>query len=403
MLEDKIELICSEAGATEEPTFYFSDNQWLADKEGREFIPNFRYEVATIKPYKGTRKNPKPFHFYNILSHIMFNYDYVISEGGVEADDEMAMAQVENAKKYGAAINTHAGPVLLDYEDWLKYGHITFVVDSKGYVVNDTGRGETRKIWALHRDILGNPEGKVVDHINGNKLDNRKYNLRVCSIKENIRNSKPKEGTSKYKGVHWDKSRNKWVSSIKVDREGKYLGRFNKEIDAAKAYDVAAEKYFGEFARLNLSTPYVKPFKETVICSRDKDLRIAPLRHYSWECGKQHSIGPTTTHRIGWLVKEAVKKIRDDKEVTEYKYYGYGLSFFFFQMLTGDSADNIGGLPSWGNVAAYNLLHELKTEEEMLEAVKNAYKEKLGPKSKEYFMENMKLLWMQQERGVYYV
>ena len=232
MLDAKIDLICSEVEATEEPILFFSDSEWLAEKESREFIPNFRYEVATIKPYKGTRKNPKPFHFYNILVYLMATRLYIIAEGGVEADDEMCMWQ---------------------------------------------------------------------------------------------------------------------------------------ELQRSKG-------------------------KDTIICSRDKDLRICEGWHYSWECGQQRSVGPTKTDRIGWLEEKSNGEV-----------LGYGLKFFFYQMIVGDSADNIAGLPSRGDKFARQLLWDLETEEEMLEAVKNAYKEKLGKESKAYFMENMKLLWMQTKRGEYYL
>lgn len=78
-----------------------------------------------------------------------------------------------------------------------------------------------------------------MDHINGNVLDNRKCNLRVCTKRQNYANSsKPNTPSySKYKGVTWDKSRNKWFAQINV-RPNKYnLGRFESEIDAAKAYN----------------------------------------------------------------------------------------------------------------------------------------------------------------------
>lgn len=96
----------------------------------------------------------------------------------------------------------------------------------------------------------------VVDHINRNKLDNRRSNLRICSIqKSNMNrakiNFKRKQSiTSKYKGVWLD--RNKWRTAITVNGKRIYLGRYNKEEDAAIAYNKAAIKYCGEFACLNV-------------------------------------------------------------------------------------------------------------------------------------------------------
>lgn len=79
---------------------------------------------------------------------------------------------------------------------------------------------------------------------------------------------------------------------------------------------------------------------------------------------------------------------------------GYGLSFFYYQMLVGDTADHIPGLPGWGKVKAFNLLHEMKTEEELATTVKDMYKE--AEKPKEYFLEQANLLHMVQEKGVGY-
>jgi hypothetical protein len=94
----------------------------------------------------------------------------------------------------------------------------------------------------------------VVDHKNGDKLDNRRENLRICTIAENIRNSKTstKKGkTSRYKGVYWVGRIKKWVARIHVDRKGLHVGVFTDEAEAARAYDVAARQHFGEFARTN--------------------------------------------------------------------------------------------------------------------------------------------------------
>jgi 5'-3' exonuclease len=185
------------------------------------FTPNFRYEVAVTKPYKGTRKNPKPFHFYNIMVYLLAEYDTRVARKGVEADDAMCIHQ-----------------------------------------------------------------------------------------------------TSK---------------------------------------------------------------EDTIICSRDKDLRMCPGWHYTWECGLQRAIGPHFTDEIGTLYKN-----------TKGEVIGYGLKFFFYQMLVGDSADNIPGLPRAGKAAAFTALADLTTEDELFAAVTTMYKEKLGEGAGPYFREQADLLWMQQ-------
>lgn len=92
------------------------------------------------------------------------------------------------------------------------------------------------------------------DHINGNTLDNRKENLRICSIAENGRNRKiQKNNTSGYSGVSYMKGVCKWQATICVNKNKIYLGVFETAEESARAYDSAAKEYFGEFARLNFT------------------------------------------------------------------------------------------------------------------------------------------------------
>lgn len=109
----------------------------------------------------------------------------------------------------------------------------------------------TKKIY-LHREIIKVTGNFHVDHINGNTLDNRKKNLRICSRSENLYNrGKAKHNTSGYKGVNWCKQRRNWRARIFVNKKEFYLGCFDNKINAAKAYDEASIKYHGEFAKLN--------------------------------------------------------------------------------------------------------------------------------------------------------
>lgn len=234
LLDEKIKLICMEVGATQPPILFLSASEELITMWNRvhgdklEFVPNFRYAVAVTRPYKGNRKNPKPFHFYNLQAYMLATYQCVISQDGYEADDEMSMAQ------------------------------------------------------------------------------------------------------------------------------------------------------FGR--------------DDTIICSRDKDLRITPGWHYSWECGGQYSIGPSYTDPLGSL------EVRSDR-----KTLGYGLKFFYYQLIVGDTADYIPGLPGCGDAFARQLLEDAVTERDMFEKVQKAYKEKLGDNAKTYFREQADLLWMTQIRGQRYV
>lgn len=105
----------------------------------------------------------------------------------------------------------------------------------------------------LHRFVLAAPPDREVDHINGDTLDNRRVNLRLCDRAGNCRNSRVRSivKTSRFKGVHLHKLTGKWRAMIHYEGKQMHLGLFHNEIDAAKAYDSAALRYFGEFACIN--------------------------------------------------------------------------------------------------------------------------------------------------------
>jgi len=104
----------------------------------------------------------------------------------------------------------------------------------------------------MHRQIARTPDHLVCDHVNHDGLNNRKKNLRNCTLTQNNANSRPsKNSSSKYKGVSWNKSRRKWAAFIKKNGAQLHLGYFYDETSAAHAYDRAARKYHAEFANLN--------------------------------------------------------------------------------------------------------------------------------------------------------
>lgn len=116
-------------------------------------------------------------------------------------------------------------------------------------VVTHAHNNGKHTIIKLHRLLLTTKH--QVDHKNGNALDNRRANLRECTNQENSRNSVPKGGTSKFKGVSRCRQTHKWRATITMNYSMIHIGRFDDEVDAAMAYDKKAIELFGEFAKTN--------------------------------------------------------------------------------------------------------------------------------------------------------
>ncbi len=122
-----------------------------------------------------------------------------------------------------------------------------------------TIKGERRqKLITMHNFIFGEvPKGMMVDHINGDSLDNRKCNLRLATRSQNRGNARKtvqifgRPTSSKYKGVCWSKTEKKWQVQMKINNKSHRIGLFSDEIKAAEAYNKAAIAHFGEFALLN--------------------------------------------------------------------------------------------------------------------------------------------------------
>ena len=141
-----------------------------------------------------------------------------------------------------------------DYNILSKYKWHCDDLKRKGYAKRGTYKKGKVIGTKMHRQILGLSEGdgKIVDHINRNKLDNRRCNLRICSTSENLMNTSARpNGTSKYKGVHWQKRDKVCIATITCQKKQRRVGGFPNELDAAIAYDKAAKELHGEFAYLN--------------------------------------------------------------------------------------------------------------------------------------------------------
>jgi hypothetical protein len=125
-------------------------------------------------------------------------------------------------------------------------------LNSNGYVVwRGVFDGKKRTI-RLHRELMGVTEGQFVDHIDGNKLDNSRGNLRVCTYSQNRCNvGMRSNNTTGYKGVTLIRSTGKFRAQIGANGRCKNLGHFDTAEEAARVYDSVAAKQQGEFARLN--------------------------------------------------------------------------------------------------------------------------------------------------------
>jgi hypothetical protein len=132
------------------------------------------------------------------------------------------------------------------------------------------GRNENGKTILMHRQIMQPPKGMLVDHMDRNKANNCRPNLRLCTPQENQRNKRKETGSaSQFKGVFHDKRCDRWYA--KYRHEGKYhwLGFFDLEVDAARAYDRAAVQWYGEFARLNFPEEWPPERRAQLHAQRD--------------------------------------------------------------------------------------------------------------------------------------
>lgn len=145
---------------------------------------------------------------------------------------------------------TRGGIALIDEADLAIVSAYRWTLTAYGYAATTA-----RVKHQMHRLILGcvKGDGWVVDHINGDRLDNRRSNLRRCTRQENLRNrvALPSNSTSGVLGVH-EHEDGRWRAQITVSGRRVHLGLFATKAEAARAYHEAAQHHFGEFAsRLN--------------------------------------------------------------------------------------------------------------------------------------------------------
>lgn len=141
------------------------------------------------------------------------------------------------------------GVALVDDADLVTIARYSWRIDRDGYVSSrrTVGTRRQRRV-SLHRFLMGDPAGMVVDHINRDKLDNRRANLRICTQMQNAKNR------ANVRGVTRRRDSGKWQAAITADGRQHYLGVFDDVADARAARLAAERKYFGEFAPTGAAT-----------------------------------------------------------------------------------------------------------------------------------------------------
>jgi hypothetical protein len=140
-----------------------------------------------------------------------------------------------------------------NYERLNKYRWFAMRGDRTFYAI----RNDNRRTVLMHRQIMRAPKGVPVDHIDHNGLDNRQGNLRLCTPSQNNCNQGPhRRGSSRFRGVSWQKNARKWAATICFRAVRYYLGLFEDEVEAARARDRKAIELHGEFAWLNFPQEY---------------------------------------------------------------------------------------------------------------------------------------------------
>ncbi len=168
-------------------------------------------------------------------------------EAGRHFDSENDMKQIPLTQGKVALVDDDIYEYLMQ---WKWYAHFA---KGKWYARRKGGKWLFQKTIRMHRVIMNVTDPKIlVDHRNGDGLNNQSENLRICTYTQNSHNaSKHADNTSGYKGVSWHKATGKFQAQIRVNGEKLHLGLFSTAEEASDAYDEAAKKHHGEFAKTN--------------------------------------------------------------------------------------------------------------------------------------------------------
>ncbi len=170
-----------------------------------------------------------------ILEYTIYEKNKIISSG------EFSEVLIRNKQQEVVA------KAIIDTEDIPKVENIKWA-----YHARDNRARNARLRIEMSRLIMGAGPGTVVDHINGNSLDNRKSNLRICTQAENSLNKRYQgRGTSRFRGVYWSEKRAKWIVQVWLNKKRKYIGQFNSLKDAIASRRSAERFYYGQYAHRN--------------------------------------------------------------------------------------------------------------------------------------------------------
>ncbi len=152
---------------------------------------------------------------------------------------------------------TQGKVAIVDIEDYERLACFKWAALRRGrqhiiwHAVRYAGGGRRNQHYSyMHREVINARAEFVVDHIDGDGLNNRRSNLRECTTPQNVRSQIKRQG-QEYKGITFSKKEQKWIAQIKNESVARRIGTFDKAIDAARAYDRAAILYHGDFARIN--------------------------------------------------------------------------------------------------------------------------------------------------------
>jgi hypothetical protein len=190
-----------------------------------------------------------------------------------------------------------------DYE-WLSRWN--WHTTSAGYAA----RHDKGKTVLMHRLIMQPPKGMVVDHVDGSRSNNCRFNLRVCTRAENQRNQRKQRGAfSQYKGVYYQKQRGKIYVQYQFEGHAQKLGNFENEIDAARAYDYKAVELFGEFARVNFPREW-PPERRAEVHAQGRKARQQKQKEGRKMRGKEHTAGGAKDRKTTKSAKQSERKDR---------------------------------------------------------------------------------------------